>query len=56
MVEYQGSMVRVAIMTEDGLEAAALLPDHEYHGHPLVPGDATMLSWKTTAAHPLAHY
>jgi len=55
MVEYQGPVVRVAIMTADGLEAAALLSDREYHNHPVMPGDATTLSWAPAAAHALAH-
>ena len=55
VVEYQGPVVRVAIATDDGQEAAALLPDHVYHGHPVGPGDAASLSWSETAAHPLMH-
>ena len=55
MVEYQGPIVRVTITTEEGLEAAVLLSDHEYHDHPVVPGDATTLSWAEAAVHALAY-
>jgi putative spermidine/putrescine transport system ATP-binding protein len=55
VVEYQGPVVRVAVTTNDGTEAAALLPDHIYHGCPVAPGDAATLSWAETAAHPLMH-
>lgn len=55
VVEYQGSVVRVGVTTEDGLEAVALLPDHVYHGRPFVPGDRATLSWAEAVAHPLQH-
>ena len=54
VVEYQGPAVRVAVTTDDGLEAAALLPDHVYQGRPVAPGDAATLSWPEAAAHSLA--
>ncbi len=31
MIEYQGPLVRVALATEDGLEAAVLVPDQAFY-------------------------
>ena len=53
-VEYQGPVVRVALTTEDGLEAAALLPDDAFDRAPVGPGDVATLSWPEGAAHQLA--
>jgi putative spermidine/putrescine transport system ATP-binding protein len=55
VVEYQGPIVRVALTTDDGIEAAALLPDQVYYDQPVGVGDATTLSWPAEAAHELGH-
>jgi len=55
VVEYQGPVVRVALTTDDGIEAAALLPDQVYYGQPVGVGDAATLSWPAEAAHELGH-
>jgi putative spermidine/putrescine transport system ATP-binding protein len=53
VVEYQGPVVRVALTTDDGIEAAALLPDQVYYGQPVRVGDAATLSWPVEAAREL---
>jgi putative spermidine/putrescine transport system ATP-binding protein len=53
-VEYQGPMVRVALVTDPGEEAAALLPDDLFHQAPLTPGDAATLVWSDRDVHRLA--
>lgn len=50
-VEYQGAMVRVAMMTGPGTEAAALVPDHEFYAQPVAPGDAATLVWSARDVH-----
>lgn len=54
-VEYQGPVVRVAVTTEDGVEAAALLADRDFYRSPVGPGDVATLSWPESAARSLAH-
>jgi putative spermidine/putrescine transport system ATP-binding protein len=54
-VEYQGPVVRVAVTTDDGVEAAAVLADHEFYRSPVGPGDVATLSWSEDAARRLAH-
>ena len=44
-VEYQGSAVRVALRTERGEEASALVPDRAFDAAPVEPGTATRLAW-----------
>jgi putative spermidine/putrescine transport system ATP-binding protein len=53
-VEYQGAMVRVALATEGGEEAAALLPDGDFYARPVEPGDVATLMWSERDAHVLA--
>jgi putative spermidine/putrescine transport system ATP-binding protein len=53
-VEYQGPSIRVALMTNDGIEAAAILQDTVFNSHPVGPGDEVTLSWPEDSAHPLA--
>jgi putative spermidine/putrescine transport system ATP-binding protein len=55
VVEYQGPVVRVALTTTDGVEAAALVPDQVFYRHSLGVGDPATLSWPAEAAHELAH-
>ena len=50
-VEYQGAMVRVAMATDPGSEASALVPDHEFYAEPVSPGDAATLIWAERHAH-----
>ena len=53
-VEYQGAMVRVALATDGGEEASALLPDRDFYARPVEPGDAATLMWSEREAHVLA--
>jgi len=53
-VEYQGAMVRVALATNDGEEASALLPDGDFYAQPVTPGDAATLVWSERDVHVLA--
>ena len=55
VVEYQGPVVRVALATDDGIEAAALLPDHLFHRQPVRPGDVSTLTWPAESQQMLAH-
>jgi putative spermidine/putrescine transport system ATP-binding protein len=52
-VEYQGAMVRVALATDGGEEASALLPDNDFYARPVSPGDAATLMWSERDAHVL---
>jgi putative spermidine/putrescine transport system ATP-binding protein len=53
-VEYQGPTIRVALTTNDGLEAAAVLRDHVFRERPVSTGDEVALSWPEHCAHHLA--
>jgi putative spermidine/putrescine transport system ATP-binding protein len=44
-VEYQGSIVRIALTTDTGEEASVLLPDTEYDAAPVQAGTRTHLVW-----------
>jgi len=52
-VEYQGTVVRVALTTDRGGEASALVPDATFYQDPVAPGDAATLVWNAHDAHPL---
>jgi putative spermidine/putrescine transport system ATP-binding protein len=52
-VEYQGPVVRVALETKSGGQAAALLPDDMFFAQPVQPGDDATLVWLETEAHAL---
>ena len=52
-VEYQGPVVRVALETQSGEQAAALLPDNMFFADPVRPGDAATLVWSEVDAHRL---
>ena len=52
-VEYQGAMVRVALPTDAGEEASALLPDSDFYARPMSPGDTATLMWSERDAHAL---
>jgi TOBE domain len=54
-VEYQGPVVRVAVTTDDGLDAVAVVSDRDFYRSPVGPGDVTVLSWPEDEAHKLAH-
>jgi putative spermidine/putrescine transport system ATP-binding protein len=54
-VEYQGPVVRVAVTTDGGVEAAAVLPDRDFYRSPVGPGDVATLSWPEDEARRLAH-
>jgi len=53
-VEYQGPMVRIAFAAREGIEAAVLVPDNEFHADPVAPGEERSMIWSETAAHVLA--
>jgi len=52
-VEYQGAMVRVAVMTEAGDEVAALVPDQMFYQTPAEPGQQATLVWSPQDTHAL---
>ena len=52
-VEYQGAMVRVAMATDPGSEASALVPDREFYAQPVAPGDPARVIWAEHEAHVL---
>lgn len=52
-VEYQGAMVRVAMATDPGSEASALVPDRDFYAEPVSPGDAATPVWAEQNAHAL---
>jgi len=54
VVEYQGTMVRVAVTTDPGDEVAALVPDELFHRQPVQPGDAATLVWSEQDVHRMA--
>jgi putative spermidine/putrescine transport system ATP-binding protein len=54
VVEYQGTMVRVALTTEPGDEISALVPDDQFHRQPVEPGDAATLVWSEHDVHHMA--
>jgi putative spermidine/putrescine transport system ATP-binding protein len=49
-VEYQGPVVRVALETDAGEQAAALLPDATFFARPVQPGDPATLVWSDADA------
>jgi putative spermidine/putrescine transport system ATP-binding protein len=53
-IEYQGSMVRVAVMTDAGEEVSALVPDQAFYKKPAEPGDPATLVWSPQDTHALA--
>jgi putative spermidine/putrescine transport system ATP-binding protein len=53
-VEYQGSVVRVAVETDGGVQAAAFMPDALFYAGPVKPGDAATLVWSEADTHHLA--
>ncbi|MBV9827848.1 MAG: ABC transporter ATP-binding protein [Alphaproteobacteria bacterium] len=52
-VEYQGTVVRVALETASGEQAAALLPDNAFFAEPVQPGDPATFIWSDADAHRL---
>lgn len=53
-IEYQGPHVRVSLATSTGLEAAALIPDDQFHKDPVSPGEERNLVWQAERAHSVA--
>src|SRR3954449_1713401 len=49
-VEYQGPIVRIALETDAGEQAAALLPDDTFFAGPVRPGDPVTLIWSESDA------
>jgi putative spermidine/putrescine transport system ATP-binding protein len=54
VVEYQGTMVRVAVTTDPGDEVSALVPDELFHQQPVEPGDPATLIWSDRDEHHMA--
>jgi putative spermidine/putrescine transport system ATP-binding protein len=54
VVEYQGTMVRVAVITGPGDEVSALVPDDLFHQQPVEPGDPATLVWSEQDVHHMA--
>ena len=54
VVEYQGTMVRVAVTTDPGDEVSALVPDELFHRQPVEPGDPATLVWSEQDVHQMA--
>jgi putative spermidine/putrescine transport system ATP-binding protein len=54
VVEYQGTMVRVAVVTDPGDEVSALVPDEQFYREPVGPGDPATLVWSEHDAHVMA--
>jgi len=54
-VEYQGPVVRVAVTTDDDVEAVAVVADRDFYRSPVGPGDIATLSWPENEAHKLMH-
>jgi putative spermidine/putrescine transport system ATP-binding protein len=54
VVEYQGTMVRVAVTTAPGEEVSALVPDELFHRQPVEPGNAATLVWSEQDVHHMA--
>jgi putative spermidine/putrescine transport system ATP-binding protein len=52
-VEYQGSIVRVVLETEQEEGATALVPDNTFFASPVRPGDPATLVWSAEDAHHL---
>jgi putative spermidine/putrescine transport system ATP-binding protein len=52
-VEYQGPVVRVALETDSGDHASALLPDAMFFDLPVRPGETATLVWSEADAHHL---
>ena len=53
-VEYQGADGAVALATDAGEEASALVPDGDFYARPVEPGDAATLVWSERDVHVLA--
>lgn len=53
-MEYQGSTIRVGLVTREGLEAAAVLRDRVFKERPVWVGDEVTLAWSEATAHRLA--
>jgi putative spermidine/putrescine transport system ATP-binding protein len=52
-VEYQGSSVRVGVMTDAGDEVSALIPDQQFYQQPAEPGQPATLVWSPGDTHAL---
>jgi len=53
LVEYQGASVRVALTTEQGEDAVAILPDAVFFADPVGVGQPAWIGWSDADAHPL---
>jgi putative spermidine/putrescine transport system ATP-binding protein len=53
-VEYQGRVVRVALVTEAGERVTAVLSDRSFFEHPVNPGERATVAWSEADAHLLA--
>jgi putative spermidine/putrescine transport system ATP-binding protein len=53
-VEYQGSIVRVVLETDQADRATAVMPDNTFYASPVRPGDPATLVWSAADAHDLS--
>jgi putative spermidine/putrescine transport system ATP-binding protein len=53
-IEYLGPMVRVSVAADNGLDAAALIPDELFFASPVDIGQTVTLIWSERDAHTLA--
>jgi putative spermidine/putrescine transport system ATP-binding protein len=53
-IEYQGPHTHVVVVTADGAEHLAMIPEAVFDADPLEPGAVVSLDWDADAAHPLA--
>jgi putative spermidine/putrescine transport system ATP-binding protein len=53
-VEYLGPVIRVAMSTDSGLDASALVPDNIFFSAPVETGQGVTLVWADQDAHALA--
>ena len=54
LVEYQGASVRVALATEHGEDAVAILSDAVFFADPVAVGQPASINWSAADAHPLS--
>jgi len=50
-VEYQGRIVRVALVTEAGDRVTAVMSDRSFFEHPVNPGESATLGWNEADVH-----
>ena len=53
-IEYQGAWIQANLVTDDGLDLVALVPEDIYDRAPFQTGDRVAVGWDADAAHELA--